>query len=64
MYVDDLTTGSKNEEEGWHLYEKSNKMLKEGGFELRKWESNSTKLSTKINSAEKTQNEPVTNQKY
>ena len=63
LYVDDLTTGSKNEEEGWHLYEKSNKMLKEGGFELRKWESNSTKLSTKINSAEKTQNEPVTNQK-
>ena len=49
LYVDDLTSGAKNDEDTIKLYQKSKRMLLEGGFELRKWESNSKKVMDAIN---------------
>ena len=44
FYVDDLVTGERGVEECLSLYQKSKKCLLEGGFNLRKWISNSPKL--------------------
>jgi len=52
LYVDDLSTGEKTVEEAFELYKKSKTMLKEGGFDLRKWDSNSKELLEKINDEE------------
>ena len=41
FYVDDLVTGERGVEECLSLYQKSKKCLLEGGFNLRKWISNS-----------------------
>ena len=40
MYVDDVATSFRNLEGGLEFYFESKKCLKEGGFELRKWNSN------------------------
>ena len=42
--VDDLVSGEKNLEKSLLLYQKSKKCLSEGGFNLRKWISNSPQL--------------------
>ena len=44
FYVDDLVTGEQNLGRCLSLYQKSKKCLSEGGFNLRKWISNSPKL--------------------
>ena len=44
FYVDDLVSGEGSVERALSLYQKSNKRLSEGGFNLRKWISNSPKL--------------------
>ena len=44
FYVDDLVTEEQNLERCLSLYQKSKKCLSEGGFNLRKWISNSPKL--------------------
>ena len=41
FYVDDLVTGERGVEECLSLYQKSKKCLSEGGFNLRKWISDS-----------------------
>ena len=51
-YVDDIITGTDNEEEAHQLFTRSKEMLKEGGFNLRKFCSNSTLLQMKIDSQE------------
>jgi len=48
LYVDDVTYGGKNEEEVYKLYQNSKQCLLEGGFNLRKFTSNSTSLMKKI----------------
>ena len=48
VYVDDVATGSCTMEEGLKFYFESKKCLKEGGFELRKWNSNKKELMDKI----------------
>ncbi|XP_063994337.1 uncharacterized protein LOC135171637 [Diachasmimorpha longicaudata] len=40
MYVDDLLTGTQTREEALHLREELDKLVKLGGFNLRKWASN------------------------
>ena len=40
MYVDDVATSFRNLEGGLEFYFESKKCLKEGGFELRNWNSN------------------------
>ena len=51
-YVDDIVTGADNEEEAHQLFTKSKELLKEGGFNLRKFCSNSTLLQMKVEGQE------------
>ena len=44
FYVDDLVSGEESVERALSLYQKSKKRLSEGGFNLRKWISNSPKF--------------------
>ena len=50
IYVDDLTFGGKIEAEALELYEKSRQCLRQAGFTLRKFMSNSTTLQAHISS--------------
>ena len=44
FYVDDLVIGDQTEDKALTLHEKSNRILSEGGFQLRKWLSNSKRV--------------------
>jgi hypothetical protein len=48
MYVDDLVTGADTEEQALQMFQDSKRMLKEGGFNLRKFCSNSVSLQARI----------------
>ena len=48
VYVDDVATGFYTMEESLEFYFESKKCLKEGGFELWKWNSNNKELMDKI----------------
>ncbi|XP_065902306.1 uncharacterized protein [Dysidea avara] len=52
IYVDDITYGASDEEAAFELYGKSKKVLAEGGFNLRKFVSNSQSLQSRIESSE------------
>ena len=41
LYVDDLVTGERSEAEALELYSKSRVIMQRGGFNLRKWRTNS-----------------------
>ena len=43
-YVDDLVTGDQTQYKALTLHEKSNRILSEGGFQLRKWLSNGKRV--------------------
>ena len=43
-YVDDLTSSCDTVEEAFNLFVKSKELMAQGGFNLRKWCSNSQKL--------------------
>ena len=47
-YVDAIVTGVEEEEQAFQLFTKSKEILKEGGFNLRKFYSNSTLLQMKV----------------
>ena len=49
LYVDDSTSGFFNVKEAYDFYLNAKRIMKEGGFELRKWASNSVELMNKIN---------------
>ena len=51
FYVDDLLTGGDTVEEAFNTYLVASKVMSEGGFNLRKWNSNSPELLTRITSA-------------
>jgi len=44
MYVDDTTTGCNSVEEGKRFHEVSVKLMKEAGFDLKKWITNDDQL--------------------
>ena len=48
FYVDDLVTGAEDEERAYQLFMKSKEMLKDGGFNLRKFCSNSVALQARV----------------
>ena len=48
FYVDDLVTGAGDEESAYELFVNSKMMLKEGRFNLRKFNSNSASLQTRV----------------
>ena len=49
LYVDDSTSRFFNVKEAYDFYLNAKRIMKEGGFELRKWASNSVELMNKIN---------------
>ena len=55
FYVDDLITGAWDDSGAIEIYEKSNKIMKDGGFKLRKWSSNSTMFQERVAKDEKMQ---------
>ena len=50
FYVDDFVGGAKDVEEGYQIFQTSRKVMKEGGFNLRKWHTNNAKLQQKMSS--------------
>ena len=46
--MDDLVTGEITVEKAYAIYERSKKVMSEGGFNLRKWKTNSRELRYKI----------------
>ena len=48
FYVDNLVTGAGDEDQAYQLFVQSKKMLKEGGFNLRKFCSNSLLLQVRL----------------
>ena len=52
LYVDDVTTGVDSVEEGKRFYEHSKQIMKEGGFDLRKWVTNNHELQRHLNQNE------------
>ena len=62
LYVDDLLTGDGNDDKALVIYKKSKQIMAEGGFNLRKWNSNSRTLLKAIESCENPSGEPKSNQ--
>jgi hypothetical protein len=54
IYVDDLSSGAKDDNAAYELYIKSKQRLSEGGFNLRKFLSNSPILMQRIQQNEET----------
>ena len=50
MYVDDLVSGADTEAEAYSLFVTAKKIFKEGGFNLRKFSSNSQALECSLES--------------
>ena len=48
LYVDDSTSGFFNVKEAYHFYLNAKRIIKEGGFELRKWASYSVERLAKL----------------
>lgn len=48
FYVDDLVTGEESVEASFQIYKKSKQIMAEGGFNLRKWNSNLPELLEQI----------------
>ena len=51
-YVDDVVTSAKSEEQAYELYMKAKELLKQAGFNLRKFASSSRSLQLKVASEE------------
>ena len=52
FYVDNFASGAQTVEEGFNIYQKEKYLMKQGGFNLRKWKTNSKILQQKINLTE------------
>jgi hypothetical protein len=52
LYVDDLSLGAASEKELWDMKSNVQQIFQQGGFNLRKWVSNSAILNDKIKSTE------------
>ncbi len=53
LYVDDVNSGGHTVNEVLNLYEKSKSMMQSGGFNLRKWHSNSNEVMHEIKQRER-----------
>ena len=60
LYVDDLLAGASDVQEGFKMYEQSKELMAKGGFNLRKWNSNSATLLQLINNVEEAMVQPKT----
>ena len=52
VYVDDVSFGADDDDNAYELYTKSKRILRDGGFNLRKFVTNSTTLQQRIDEAE------------
>ena len=52
FYIDDFTSGAQTVEEGFNIYQKAKQLMQQGGFNLRKWKTNSKTLQQKIDLTE------------
>ena len=52
LYVDDLLSGAGDNEKALEIYHKSKKIMADGGFNLRKWNSHSQTLLKSIEACE------------
>lgn len=48
FYIDDLLTGESNDEKALAIFQSAKKIMSEGGFNLRKWRTNSRELQRAI----------------
>ena len=48
FYVDDFIGGSTDDDKAIEIYEKANEIMKDGGFGLRKWTSNSKVFQERV----------------
>ena len=62
-YVDDIVTGASSEDLAYNMYVQAKDILRHGGFNLRKFITNSPQLQQRINQAEGTQGVMVTGTK-
>ncbi len=53
LYVDDLISGTQNDDKAFDIYEDAKKIMLDGAFNLRKWNSNSGTLVERVANAEK-----------
>ena len=60
FYVDDVVTGAGDEDQAYALYESAKRVMKEGGFNLRKFHTNSTLLEMRIDDEEASTSQPST----
>lgn len=63
IYVDDVVSGAENDDEAYQLCIESKRMLKTGGFNLRKFVTNSNQLQEKIDSPDGSLNKDSTSSK-
>ena len=52
VYVDDVSFGANDDDSAYKLYMQSKRILREGGFNLRKFVTHSTTLQQRINETE------------
>ena len=52
LYVDDLSCSTNNDHEAFEIYSVAKEIVKKGGFNLYKWQSNSKELMKLINDSE------------
>ena len=60
LYVDDLISGAQNDDKAFDIYKDAKKIMLDGGFNLRKWNSNSGTLVERVANAEKRVKENAT----
>ena len=53
LFVDDLLCGAENNEKTQEIDHKSRRITADGGFNLRKWNSNSPKVLSEISNSER-----------
>ena len=58
LYIDDFITGEDDYESAFAVYKKSKQIMSQGGFNLRKWSSNSHELMKAIEDCENQQSRP------
>eukprot|EP00795_Rhopilema_esculentum_P016499 gene16499-7917_t len=52
LFVDDLSTGGETVDKAYEIYQQSKQVMREGNFNLRKWNSNSQELIERIRKSE------------
>lgn len=55
-YIDDLMTGCEDNDEAMQIYEEMNGLMNAGGFQLQKWNSNSSQFLSQIDAKNKNSN--------